>query len=73
MTTHPVDLTRLHVASVGPGRFILARQDAQDPRRWYAPAGDLWATGRLAELPGLGVQVYRTRKAAQGLLDGDRP
>jgi len=75
MTTHPVDLTRLHVASVGPRRFILARQDAQDPRRWYAPAGG-WseATGRLAELPGLtGVKVYRTRKAAQAVLDGDRP
>lgn len=73
--TYPADLTRLHVVSVRPGCFILARQDAQDPRRWYAPAGG-WseATGRLADLPGMsGVKTYRTRKAAQAVLDSDRP
>lgn len=70
---HVSDPTRLHVVAATPGRFILARQDAQDARRWYAPAGG-WseATGRLQDLPGMtGVKVYRTRKAAQAVLDGD--
>lgn len=70
MTTDP---TRLHVVAATPRRYILARQDATDPRRWYAPAGG-WseATGRLQDLPGMtGVRVYRTRKAAQAALDGD--
>lgn len=69
-------LTLLHVVAATPGRFIIARQDATDPRRWYAPAvirGVLSseATGRLQDLPGMtGVRVYRSRKAAQAALDG---
>lgn len=72
MTT---DLTLLHVVAAIPGRVIIARQDATDPRRWYAPAvirGVLGgeATGRLQDLPGMtGVRVYRSRKAAQAAMN----
>jgi len=71
MTTEATYPTSLHVVRISAGCYILARQDASDQRRWYAPAGG-WceATGRLAELPGMnGVTVYRTRKAAQAVLD----
>jgi len=64
--------TALHVVRVAPSRYVVARQDATDPRRWFAPAGALGtATGRLEDLPTLaGVRVFRGPKAAQAWLDG---
>jgi hypothetical protein len=61
----------VRVPSAAP-RYVVARQDPTDPRRWFAPAGSLGtATGRLEDLPTLaGVRVFRGPKAAQAWLDG---
>jgi hypothetical protein len=71
MTAETLSPCVLQPVRLSAGRYVIARQDPTDPRRWYAPAGEYGiATGRLQDLPTLaGVRTYRGPTAARRAMD----